>query len=91
MPLVYRLQAFVRDTLRKRHELYADVSDVDTLPAEGATLRRPQKPEALRELLGPLPSLHRRMAEQALPRTLGRGHYRPVRAPRTVGLVRGGG
>jgi integrase len=56
------VQAFVRDTLRKRHEVYRDVTDVDTLPVEAPTVRRPQKPAALRELLASLPEPHRRMA-----------------------------
>lgn len=56
------VQAFVRDTLRKRHEVYRDVTDIDVLPAAGQVLRRPQKPDALRDLLALLPSVHRRLA-----------------------------
>jgi integrase len=56
------VQAFVRDTLRKRHELYLEVTDVSTLKEGEGRAKRPQKPEALRAILSVLPQPHRRMA-----------------------------
>jgi integrase len=55
-------QSFIRDTLRKRHELYAEVTDVPSLAEAGDTLRRPQKPVALMAILQLLQQPHRRMA-----------------------------
>ena len=69
------VQAFVRDTLRKRHELYRDVTDVDTLPVEGQVLRRPQKPADLGELLAALPAVHRRMAWEMAATGMGPKEY----------------
>lgn len=54
--------AFIRDTLRRRSELYADVQDVPILQGESDIVRRPQKPEALAKILELLPPPHRRMA-----------------------------
>jgi hypothetical protein len=56
------VQAFVRDTLKRRHEMYDDVTDVAMLPVAGKTVKRPQKPDRLAVILGLLPLTHRRMA-----------------------------
>ena len=55
-------QAFVRDTLKRRHELYDDVSDIGVLAEPGVRVKRPQKPEQLMALLAKLPEPHRSMA-----------------------------
>lgn len=55
-------QAFVRDTLKRRHELYDDVTDIPVLAEQGVRVKRPQKPEALMALIAKLPQQYRNTA-----------------------------